>query len=161
MVTGFSWICGLNRALPGDEDTCQGRQSTETLVVLIKSKCQSPFNLTPPILASLFNDKRAPLKCGDTGSGSSARPFEAQARSTAWMLGDRRLTPLHALQCSSYGWIEAIITLFKCHVTQNNGGHVDNRTLRDRGASGGIRTWDSEVLMPEVGILFCARTQKE
>lgn len=44
-----------NGASPGDEDTRQGRQSTETLVALIKSKHQSSFNFTPPLyLASLF-----------------------------------------------------------------------------------------------------------
>lgn len=43
MVTGFSRMCGL--ASLGDEDSCQGRQSTETLVALIKSKCQASFNL--------------------------------------------------------------------------------------------------------------------
>lgn len=33
------------RVSPGDEDSCQGRQSTETLVALIKSKHRASFNL--------------------------------------------------------------------------------------------------------------------
>lgn len=54
MVTGFSWICGLAERRWGDEDTCQDRQSTETLVALIKSKRQSSFNLKPPPTLSVF-----------------------------------------------------------------------------------------------------------
>lgn len=44
------------------------------------------------------------------------------------------LMPLRALQRSSYGWFQAIITLLECHVTlsQNNGGCTDNNTERQR-----------------------------
>lgn len=42
MVTDFG---RSHRASPGDEDTCQGRQSSETLAALMKSKCRASFNL--------------------------------------------------------------------------------------------------------------------
>lgn len=41
----FQLVVQSPRVSPGDEDSCQGRQSTETLVALIKSKRRASFNL--------------------------------------------------------------------------------------------------------------------
>lgn len=42
-VTIYCWMCVLTTLSSGDEDGCQGRQSTETLVSLIKSRRWSSF----------------------------------------------------------------------------------------------------------------------